>query len=177
MTLRDAILDTFTTDTSHNSDFECSRIVFSPVQELPDMFRETLESLMIHNSSSPTLLVPSHDDDLTSSLPTLLVPKNDNKKYTLCLGSEGFGIGFHRHGAALFSLVVGQKKWYMGPPDLLDHDENGETKGDTHPAFYTTKSTHKCLQQPGEVLYVPDQWYHEIFNLEYTAGIQTLSSI
>uniref|UniRef100_A0A7S2USI2 JmjC domain-containing protein n=1 Tax=Attheya septentrionalis TaxID=420275 RepID=A0A7S2USI2_9STRA len=184
MTLRDAILDTctFTTDSSHTtgSDFECSRIVFSPVQELPDTFRETLESLMIHNSSLPPLLVPSHDDDdddSTCFLPTLLVPKNDNKKYTLCLGSEGFGIGFHRHGAALFSLVVGRKKWYMGPPDLLDHDENGETKGDTHPAFYTTKSTHKCLQQPGEVLYVPDQWYHEIFNLEYTAGIQTLSSI
>ena len=133
------------------SDHECSRIVFSPVKELPELFQQDLESLIDafpceHKSQGG---------------------KPVSKKFTLCLGSEGFGIGFHRHNAAMFMLVVGRKKWYMGP-------QATEEETPTHPGFYTSKSSHKCIQQPGEVLYVPDQWYHEIFNLEYTAGIQAL---
>ena len=48
------------------------------------------------------------------------------------------------------------------------------SKSETHPRFYRELSSHKCIQQPGEVLYVPNDWYHEIFNLEYTLGIQAL---
>ena len=132
-------------------DPECSRVVFSPVKELPDLLRQDLESL-------------------TGAFPCEHVSQGREpviKKFTLCLGNEGFGIGFHRHSAAMFMLVAGRKKWYMGPQSTEDDTP-------THPAFYTTKSSHKCIQQPGEVLYVPDQWYHEIFNLEHTRGIQAL---
>ena len=45
---------------------------------------------------------------------------------------------------------------------------------DTHPGFYRDLASHKCIQRPGEVLYVPNEWYHEIFNLDYTVGIQAL---
>jgi len=92
-------------------------------------------------------------------------------KYTLTLASEGFGIGMHKHKAAIFMLLIGRKKWYMASSDDLRDDDNN-----THPAFYQTKSSHKCLQTAGEVLYVPELWYHEIFNLSYTAGIQALPS-
>ena len=33
---------------------------------------------------------------------------------------------------------------------------------------------YKCIQQAGEVMYVPDHWPHEIFNLEPTVGIQAM---
>jgi len=132
-------------------DPECSRIVFSPVKELSELFRQDLASLIAafpceHASQGR---------------------EQESKQFTLCLGNEGFGIGFHRHSSAMFLLVVGRKKWYMGPQATEDDTP-------THPGFYTNKSSHKCIQHPGEVLYVPDQWYHEIFNLEYTAGIQAL---
>jgi hypothetical protein len=133
-------------------DPECSRIVFSPVKELPQGFRLECE-------------------DLAAAFPCEHAAQGKepkvSKKFTLCLGAEGFGIGFHSHNAAMFLLVVGRKKWYIGPKATEDDTP-------THPGFYTTKSSHKCIQHPGEVLYVPDQWYHEIFNLEYTAGIQAL---
>ena len=120
--------------------------MFSPVRELP-------AELQAH-------LLP-----LTSAFPP---SGGGDKKFTLTLAREGFGIGFHKHNAAMFMLVVGRKKWYMGP-------ERVEDDAPTHPGFYTTKSSHKCIQQPGECLHVPTNWYHEIFNLDpYTAGIQAL---
>mmetsp|Transcript_20598 Transcript_20598/g.34730 ORF Transcript_20598/g.34730 Transcript_20598/m.34730 type:complete len:399 (+) Transcript_20598:118-1314(+) len=132
-------------------DPECNRMVFSPVQELPDLFQQDLEPLV----GAFPCEYESQGGERAS------------KKFTLCIGTEGFGIGFHRHNAAMFMLLVGRKKWYLGP-------QATEKETPTHPDFYTKKSSHKCIQQPGEVLYVPDQWYHEIFNLEYTAGIQAL---
>ena len=121
------------------------------MKELPDLLRQELELL-------------------TGAFPCEHLSQGRepvNRKFTMCLGAEGFGIGFRRHNAAMFMLVAGRQKWYMGAQSIGD-----DTR--THPDFYTTNSSHKCIQQPGEVLYVPDQWYHEIFNLEHTRGIQVL---
>jgi len=128
---------------------EISKIVFSPVKELPASFQHDLQNIID--------AFPSEHGAYGKI----------DRKFTLCLGNEGFGIGWHRHAAACFFLVAGTKKWYMAP-------QSCENDLPTHPAFYTTKSTHKCLQRPGELLYVPDQWYHEIFNLEFTVGVQAL---
>ena len=75
----------------------------------------------------------------------------------------------HKHNAAMFMLLLGEKKWYM--------TSGGDLEGDseTHPGFYREKSSHKCILRQGEILFVPHEWYHEIFNLGvYTAGIQAL---
>jgi hypothetical protein len=137
---------------SGSADLECGRIVFSPVKELPASFRRDLASIV---DAFPC----EHEAQGRERV---------RKKFTLCLGREGFGIGFHRHNAAMFLLAIGRKKWYMGPQSTEDDTP-------THPGFYTHKSSHKCIQHPGEILYVPDQWYHEIFNLDvFTAGVQAL---
>ncbi|KAL7531954.1 hypothetical protein ACHAWF_003973 [Thalassiosira exigua] len=128
---------------------ERGRIVFSPVKELPVEFSEELEKF-------------------TDRFP--VYPEAPMGKFTLALASEGFGIGMHKHKAAMFLLVLGRKKWYMASSGDLDDAD----AADTHPGFYRDKSSHKCVQMPGEILFVPDEWYHEIFNLEYTAGIQAL---
>jgi len=148
MALREAMAENVTV----GGDRECSRMVFSPVQELPPPFQQHLEPL--------TAAFPcEHEAQGRARI---------QKKFTLCLANEGFGIGFHNHAAAMFLLVVGRKKWYMGPPAT-------EQNTPTHPGFYCEKSSHKCIQAAGELLYVPDLWFHEIFNLErYTAGIQAL---
>ena len=123
-------------------------VVFTPTKEMPSDFQKDLQELL-------------------DSFPSFPKTDNENQKHTLCIANQaGFGIGMHKHNAAFFFLVKGQKKWYMA--------SSGFVTEPTHPAFYTTKSTHKCIQQPGEILYVPEQWYHEIFNLEYTAGFQAL---
>eukprot|EP01083_Nonionella_stella_P034794 95117_1 len=125
---------------------ECGCIVFSPVKELPIDFSSCLKPF-------------------TDCFPCTESPMD---KFTLTLASDGFGIGMHKHKAAMFMLLIGQKKWYMSSSE----DIEGSTE--THPGFYREKSSHKCIQKPNEILFVPYEWYHEIFNLEYTAGIQAL---
>ena len=138
MALRDAIAAS-----------DSGAMVFSPIAELPSGFRRYLQPL--------TECFPCEHEAQGGGRVA--------KKFTLCLASEGFGIGFHKHNAAFFLLVHGRKKWYMAK----------ECAAPTHPGFYGSKSSHKCIQYPGELLYVPDDWYHEIFNLtECTAGIQAL---
>ena len=72
-------------------------------------------------------------------------------KFTLTLASEGFGIGMHKHNAAMFMLLLGEKKWYM--------TSGGDLEGDseTHPGFYREKSSHKCILRKGEILFVPHE--------------------
>ena len=152
---------------------ECSRIIFSPVSELPLAFKVRnigvvcgLQIFFISRCSAPP--PPSLQNYLGPLLrefpcKTSLFP--ESKKFTLCIGREGFGIGMHKHNAAMFMLVEGRKKWYMG----------SSVSDPSHPGFYGDKSSHKCIQQPGELLFVPKDWYHEIFNLdEFTVGIQAL---
>ncbi|GMI19564.1 hypothetical protein TrCOL_g12329 [Triparma columacea] len=139
-----SLIDALSPSSGFTDHPECGRIVFSPVQELSPDFRAHLRPF------------------------ACAFPGGGDKKFTLTLAREGFGIGFHKHNAAMFMLVVGRKKWYLGPESVEDDKP-------THPDFYTTKSSHKCIQQPGEVLHVPSNWYHEIFNLDpYTAGLQAL---
>jgi len=146
------ILSNALQSTSSESNVECGTIVFSPVRELPD---ELAHELRVFTDQFPKC------DNVSESM----------NKFTLTLASEGFGIGIHKHREAMFMLIEGVKKWYMCSSDGLEADT------DTHPGFYQEKSTHKCIQKSGEILYVPSEWYHEIFNIsEYTAGIQALPS-
>ena len=112
--------------------------------------------------------------------------RQQSTRFTLCMANEGFGIGMHRHGPALFFLTEGRKKWYLSHPGLIDDtiakhasdkdaSVTASTTSPTHPGFYRELSTHKCLQEPGELLFVPNRWYHEIYNLASpTIGIQAL---
>jgi hypothetical protein len=142
-------------ETNNTSNTECGTIVFSPIQELPDTFIDELRELM----------------DAFPSCTNSDISIGRKKKFTLTIASEGFGIGMHKHNAAMFMLLVGRKKWYMTDSANLD---GIVSECETHPRFYRELSSHKCIQQAGEVLYVPNGWYHEIFNLEYTLGIQAL---
>ena len=103
----------------------------------------------------------SYLDSLISAFPSY----HEENKYTLCIANEGFGIGMHKHNKAMFMLLEGRKKWYMASSKVKP----------THPGFYTCESSHQCIQEVGEILLVPHDWYHEIFNLSYTFGIQSLS--
>lgn len=177
MNLRLALLDDGNNDNDKDTTTkleECGRIVFSPIKELPEFFHTILHPVSVVFPPFPPTPSERHGDaNDNCDNPNLEQQRTAtaDQKYTLCIsGREGFGIGFHKHNAAFFLLLVGRKKWYMAAssPPLEEP---------THPEFYTTKSSHKCIQQPGEILYVPDEWYHEIFNLEYTAGIQALPDV
>ena len=165
-------------------------IVFNPIHEMPPLFRsENVLGRWINYTerSDTNRIFPN------SLWGALLANVNGNNntndrscpKYTLCIASEGFGIGMHKHGPALFFLTEGRKKWYLSHPGIIDeriakqqkhgNNSNSSSSSTTHPGFYKELSTHKCIQEPGELLLVPNLWYHEIYNLASpTIGIQAL---
>ena len=38
----------------------------------------------------------------------------------------------------------------------------------------TDAASRRCIQEAGEIMFVPDMWGHEIFNLEPTVGVQAM---
>eukprot|EP00546_Thalassionema_frauenfeldii_P006956 CAMPEP_0178923124 /NCGR_PEP_ID=MMETSP0786-20121207/16542_1 /TAXON_ID=186022 /ORGANISM="Thalassionema frauenfeldii, Strain CCMP 1798" /LENGTH=303 /DNA_ID=CAMNT_0020597579 /DNA_START=369 /DNA_END=1280 /DNA_ORIENTATION=- len=147
--LKDAVKQSSSKDKS----LITNRMVFSPFSELP---KATTKDFI----------------DIVDRLFSLQINVLQDPKYTLCIANEGFGIGMHNHGPALFWLLDGRKKWYLSQPETIDQLD---ATTPTHPQFYQDLSSHKCILMPGECLFVPDHWYHEIFNIFPTAGIQMLS--
>jgi hypothetical protein len=126
---------------------ECRWIMFSPVGELPDKFVDELSQF------TNCFLQPSEE--------------YNTMKFTLMLALEVSGVGMHN--TAMFMLLLREKKWYM----TLSRDLEGDSE--THPGLYWEKSLHRCILRQGKILFVSQEWYHEIFNLgEYTSGIQAL---
>ncbi len=156
-------------------------IVFNPIHEMPPTFRSerVLGRWIISTTTNTQQLFPN-------TLWNAILGNNENSeelvppKFTLCIANEGFGIGMHKHGPALFFLTQGKKKWYLSHPNVVDEKIDSHNAADetspTHPQFYRELSSHKCIQQPGELLLVPNLWYHEIYNLATpTIGIQALA--
>ena len=159
-------------------------IVFNPIHEMPTIFRsENVLGRWINENYCTTnnekQLFPN---TLWNTMLQNTDTANENPatpKFTLCIANEGFGIGMHKHGPALFFLTQGTKKWYLSHPSPIDSRIEAHTASDTsptHPQFYRELSSHKCIQSAGELLLVPNLWYHEIYNLATpTIGIQALA--
>lgn len=85
------------------------------------------------------------------------------------LGRTASGVPLHRHGAAFLETVYGTKRWFVGAPGTdLRFDPRKSTFHWFH--MHQTRGTWPhdvlfCSQQPGEVLYLPDDWWHATLNV------------
>lgn len=86
------------------------------------------------------------------------------------LGPRNSGSPPHFHGQAVNALIYGIKEWYFWKPvnaffsfshimDLKDKVLN------TQDVFT------KCIQLPGEFVYVPENWGHAVINIEESIGV------
>ena len=86
----------------------------------------------------------------------------------LIIGPRGSGSPPHFHRHVLNALVYGVKQWYLWPPSLalfdFRHiqewlsDYNGGGAG-------SSEGVLECVQRPGEVVYVPENWGHAVVNV------------
>ena len=90
----------------------------------------------------------------------------------LVVGPRGALFGAHSHAAALLLLLEGRKKWYFVPPDAVK-GRGGVWPGSSDDFF--AKVRHVAVQRAGEVIVVPDRWWHYVANFERTVGVQLLS--
>ena len=78
----------------------------------------------------------------------------------LIIGPKASGSPPHFHNHALNALVYGAKKWYMWPPREA-HFIFG------HVGTWAKNRTGdylECVQMPGDVVYVPQNWGHAVIN-------------
>ncbi|MBN1207258.1 MAG: cupin-like domain-containing protein [Myxococcaceae bacterium] len=88
------------------------------------------------------------------------------------IGPAYSGVSFHQHTAAWNALFFGYKRWFLLPPFHF----YGPTSIAMHEWASTHRSRfaadlHECVQQPGEILFVPQYWYHAVLNVSDCVGV------
>lgn len=91
------------------------------------------------------------------------------------VGGPGSGLPFHRHSATWQTLVNGRKAWFLVPPDRM----GPELSSVVGPLLYAPDAWDarmrgqplgvrplRCVQYPGEYLWVPHMWWHATKNLD-----------
>jgi hypothetical protein len=119
---------------------------------------------------------PFLHDQLASSfhLPPFLQPMST---FQMGIG-RGFGVGVppENHPSSWFAMVVGTKRWLLHP----DTEREPPEMMQRHPrsvlceprAGMKTPTTLDCIQKAGDVIWVPNYWWHETCGIEdFSAGI------
>ena len=99
----------------------------------------------------------------------------------LALGGSGSGIPWHQHKAAFNEVLLGAKRWSFYPPRIFTAvaDEFGFDPKRPHvdwlsrvyPKLPTTHRPLECVQRPGDVVFVPKDWFHATANVGDTVAV------
>ncbi|XP_070559807.1 uncharacterized protein [Ptychodera flava] len=118
-----------------------------------------------------------------SSLPsTIRVPayfevKDELDDSIFFLGASESGVSFHKHADAWNGVVFGRKRWFLYPPDKtppggvwpgyssLDWFKN------VYPLLDEDDKPLECVQEAGEILYIPESFYHGTLNIGDTIAV------
>jgi hypothetical protein len=139
---------------------------------LADYHREVERQHFIiydHAETSPILNAIRHD----YTLPSIL--QFASLETILSLGGSPQGATFQQHQVAWLATVFGKKHWYMAhpntpkPPEPYCPTHSGDARTEkewgSHGVVY-------CDVHPGEIIWVPDQWWHATCNgALYTVAI------
>jgi hypothetical protein len=102
------------------------------------------------------------------------VPGLDEKRMMqLFLGPGGSGSSNHYHGSAVAGVASGRKLWsFLRPSDaaftaapaalFFEHEL---------PALLRKGKAQLCVQEPGDLVFVPATWSHAVLNLDTTIGV------
>jgi len=78
----------------------------------------------------------------------------------------------HHHGPSLAEVVFGRKRWFVVPPSTsISFNPTVSTLTWYHSHLQRgglPKGMWQCSQQPGEVLYLPGNWWHATLNVGET---------
>ena len=96
-----------------------------------------------------------------------LVEERFDLVWQVFFGGDGSGATYHWHEAAFNILYVGIKEWKIAPPMYRGY--TGMTPQKVA-ATLDEKISLTCLQQPGDLFYIPNFWGHSTINHGFTIG-------
>lgn len=119
------------------------------------------------------------DSDLSASMkvPKILKFKTYKDDSLFFLGSTGSGVSFHKHADAWNAVVFGKKRWFIYPPEKSP--PGGIPLGFTilewfnsiYPKLDESNRPLECIQEAGEIFYLPESFYHGTINIGDTVAI------
>ncbi|CAK9091394.1 unnamed protein product [Durusdinium trenchii] len=111
------------------------------------------------------------------SLKTSLT-QSDAAETVSMLGGPRSAVGWHTHGASLQMILHGRKRWFFYP---LNHYPPGDGPGGgfsltdwiqlVYPTLSADQRPLECVVHAGDIVYVPDGWYHAVVNLADTVAV------
>ena len=86
----------------------------------------------------------------------------------LSLGYDGSGLAFHFHSESYSLMLHGRKRWGIFAPHKMA--KSGFAATEDYRTWLAKRSTEErptweCVQDPGDLLYVPEGFYHATVNL------------
>lgn len=99
--------------------------------------------------------------------------------FQMGIGS-GFGVGVppENHPSSWFAAVVGAKRWLLHPdterepPEMMSRRKGRSVELCEPRRGMKSATTLDCIQRAGDVIWVPNYWWHETCGLdEFSAGI------
>lgn len=105
------------------------------------------------------------------------IPENDRPEWSwLFIGPAGSGTELHSdtHDSSAWLLVIkGRKEWIMFPPEDKEHLSSVPLEDikklnldfEKHSCLSLTHAI-RYVQSPGEIVYTPSRWSHQVRNLE-----------
>mmetsp|Transcript_2583 Transcript_2583/g.5889 ORF Transcript_2583/g.5889 Transcript_2583/m.5889 type:complete len:575 (-) Transcript_2583:159-1883(-) len=98
-----------------------------------------------------------------------------NKSYALdtqlFLGPEGAGSPMHFHNNAFNIVVFGAKRWFLLPPTQRVYSKVKAQNWAHSQTRRVRKSVLECVQNEGDIMYVPFAWAHGVTNLADTVAL------
>lgn len=91
--------------------------------------------------------------------------RTEERQVQLAIGPEGSGAPLHYHKAAVNTLFYGRKKWFLTPPKDSVYSSRPLLEWVGTDKLETKSVVLECVQQPGDVIFVPDFWGHATHNI------------
>jgi hypothetical protein len=97
--------------------------------------------------------------------------------YQMNIGHPYAGASVHFHGPTMSTLLFGMKHFFMFPPKdaFYNTEQIYQWYQASHPSLKRNGLTPlECMQQPGDVIFIPDAWAHGLLYLKESISISYL---
>lgn len=102
---------------------------------------------------------------------------------TFAIGSNGSGLGMHVHSDAWCAIIHGSKYWHLSQGfDAFERDRAKHSGGLPHTGKLKCQhetnatGTRTCVQNSGDVLYVPPLWGHSVINIGEVVAVAAVQT-
>jgi hypothetical protein len=133
--------------------------------------RRSNETWYLFGNTDPVLWTPLLD--LYVLPPFVDTERRDAVSLSFGIGADASGVQMHVHGPVWAETLHGRKRWILAEPSAkprFDPDRRStDWIGDA--AQRAELSALDCTLSPGELLWIPDAWWHATINLGETVFI------